>query len=84
MNGIRLKPEGNRFFGKPEYLGVKVCTSLMIQHLDMAILSGLNTYNITKSFPLVGGYIPEGIACHYIVAMVSLCTWVVITTHPAL
>ena len=55
----------------------------MIQHKDNAILIRPQVYNFVKFFLGVVWYIPNGIACHHIVAMIDLAHQRVVTTYPA-
>ena len=72
MDGTWSVTLGHSYFADPCYLVMKIWVSTVIQHLDTAIVTGLQVYTFVKFFPGVVGYNSCGMACHCNLAMVNL------------
>ena len=74
---------GYSYFPNSYYLAIKIVVSTVIQHSDSELLNGLQVDNLTRFFPGVVRYTPQGVAYHCIVAIIDLVNHFVITTYPA-
>ena len=77
MDAISSILLSHSYFANPNYLGIKIWVSTVIQYSDTAKLTGSPVYNFIKFFPCMVEHTPKGMAfCHIVAVIDGKCRFI--------